>query len=110
MNYDTGPDNGDSPIRGREIWMKAGADNPLVAHLAAAHHTGHLVPYASALVPHDIVAAYATQAHVAETLAADVSGWKVGREGSAGCQSHRPRRAPTPTSSRAASAGTQARR
>ena len=58
--------------------MKAGADNPLVAHLAAAHHTGHLVPYASALVPHDIVAAYATQAHVAETIGADVSGWKVG--------------------------------
>jgi 2-keto-4-pentenoate hydratase len=58
--------------------MKAGADNPLVAHLAAAHHTGHQVPYASALVPHDIVAAYATQAHVAETIGADVSGWKVG--------------------------------
>jgi 2-keto-4-pentenoate hydratase len=58
--------------------MKAGVDNPLVAHLAAAHHTGHRVPYASALVPHDIVAAYATQAHVAETLAAEVSGWKVG--------------------------------
>jgi len=58
--------------------MKAGVDNPLVAHLVAAHHTGHLVPYASALVPHDIVAAYATQAHVAETLAAEVSGWKVG--------------------------------
>ena len=58
--------------------MKAGADNPLVAHLVAAHHTGHLVPYADALVPHDTVAAYATQAHVAETLAAEVSGWKVG--------------------------------
>ena len=49
--------------------MKAGADNPLVAHLVAAHHTGHLVPYADALVPHDIVAAYATQSHVAEALA-----------------------------------------
>ena len=58
--------------------MKAGADNPLVAHLAAAHHTGHLVPYTDALVPHDIVAAYATQSHVAETLDADVGGWKVG--------------------------------
>ena len=58
--------------------MKAGADNPLVAHLAAAHHTGHLVPFANALVPHDIVAAYATQAHVAATLSAEVGGWKVG--------------------------------
>jgi 2-keto-4-pentenoate hydratase len=58
--------------------MKAGADNPLVAHLVAAHHTGKLVPYEDALVPHDIVAAYATQSHVAETLAADVGGWKVG--------------------------------
>jgi 2-keto-4-pentenoate hydratase len=58
--------------------MKAGADNPLVAHLTAAHHTGHPVPYADALVPHDLVAAYATQSHVAEALHADVSGWKVG--------------------------------
>ena len=58
--------------------MKPGADNSLVAHLAAAHHTGHLVPYADALVPHDIVAAYKTQSHVAETLGADVGGWKVG--------------------------------
>jgi len=58
--------------------MKAGADNPLVAHLVAAHHTGRLVPYAEALVPHDIVAAYTTQSHVAETLAADIGGWKVG--------------------------------
>ena len=58
--------------------MRAGADNPLVAHLVAAHHTGHLVPYAQGLVPHDLVAAYATQSHVAEALAADVSGWKVG--------------------------------
>jgi 2-keto-4-pentenoate hydratase len=58
--------------------MNAGADNPLVAHLVAAHHTGRLVPYLDALVPHDIVAAYATQSHVAETLGADVGGWKVG--------------------------------
>jgi 2-keto-4-pentenoate hydratase len=36
------------------------------------------VPYADALVLHDIVAAYATQSHVAETLGADVGGWKVG--------------------------------
>ena len=58
--------------------MKAGADNPLVAPLTAAHHTGRLVPYADTLVPRDIVAAYATQSHVAEALRADVSGWKVG--------------------------------
>ena len=58
--------------------MKPGADNPLVAHLVAAQHTGHLVPYTAKLVPHDIVAAYETQSHVAETLGAEVSGWKVG--------------------------------
>src|SRR5437773_1011850 len=58
--------------------MKPGIDNPLVAHLVAAHHTGHLVPYTAALVPHDIVAAYTTQSHVAETLGAEVSGWKAG--------------------------------
>jgi 2-keto-4-pentenoate hydratase len=58
--------------------VNPGADNPLVAHLVAAHHTGRLVPYADALVPHDIVAAYAAQSHVTEALAADVGGWKVG--------------------------------
>jgi 2-keto-4-pentenoate hydratase len=58
--------------------MRRGADNPLVAHLVAAHHGGHQVPYGNTLVPHDIVAAYATLAHVAETLSADVGGWKVG--------------------------------
>jgi 2-keto-4-pentenoate hydratase len=62
----------------RRYRMKAGADNPLVARLVAAHHTGHLVPYADALVPHGIAAAYATQAHVGKTLGAEVSGWKVG--------------------------------
>jgi 2-keto-4-pentenoate hydratase len=58
--------------------MATAADTPLVAHLVAAHHTGHLVPYAAALVPHDVVAAYVAQSHVAETLGADIAGWKVG--------------------------------
>ena len=58
--------------------MRAGIDNRLVAQLAAAHHTGHLVPYTAALVPHDIFAAYTTQSRVAETLGAEVSGWKAG--------------------------------
>jgi 2-keto-4-pentenoate hydratase len=58
--------------------MKAGADSALVAQLVAAHRGGHLVALADSLVPHDVVAAYQTQAHLAETLGADVGGWKVG--------------------------------
>jgi 2-keto-4-pentenoate hydratase len=58
--------------------MKAGADTTLVAQLVAAQHGGHLVAYSDVLAPHDLVAAYATQAHVAVTLDAAVGGWKVG--------------------------------
>ena len=58
--------------------MKAGADSALVAQLVAAHRGGHLLAYNEAIAPHDIVAAYQTQAHVAEALDADIGGWKVG--------------------------------
>lgn len=58
--------------------MKAGADSALVARLVAAHHGGHLLSYSDALAPHDLVAAYQTQSHVAEALDADIGGWKVG--------------------------------
>jgi 2-keto-4-pentenoate hydratase len=58
--------------------MSAAADLSLVAHLVAAHRTGHLVPRADALPPPGIVAAYEAQSRVAEALAADVAGWKVG--------------------------------
>jgi 2-keto-4-pentenoate hydratase len=58
--------------------MKAGADAALVKELVSAHRGGHLMTYSEAFAPHDIVAAYATQSHVAEALAADIGGWKVG--------------------------------
>lgn len=58
--------------------MKAGADSALVAQLVAAHRGAHLVAPTNALVPRDLVAAYQTQAHIAEALDADIGGWKVG--------------------------------
>ena len=58
--------------------MKAGADTALVSQLVAAHRGAHLVDYHDKLAPHDLVAAYQTQAHVSEALNADIGGWKVG--------------------------------
>src|SRR6516225_6014835 len=50
----------------------------LVAQLAAAHRDGERIPYDEALAPRDLAAAYGAQARVAETLGAEVAGWKVG--------------------------------
>jgi 2-keto-4-pentenoate hydratase len=50
----------------------------LVARLAAAQRGGEIVANADALAPPDLAAAYAAQARVAETLGAEVAGWKVG--------------------------------
>lgn len=53
-------------------------DRGLVARLAAAHRGGVRIPYADAPAPVNLVAAYATQARLAESLGATVGGWKVG--------------------------------
>src|SRR5215468_8399130 len=52
--------------------------DPLVKRLAAAQRSGKRVQLDPALEPRDLAAAYAAQARVAETLGADVAGWKVG--------------------------------
>jgi len=53
-------------------------DAKLVARLVAAQRGGKPVAYAAALAPVDLAAAYATQAHVAQALGAEIGGWKVG--------------------------------
>ena len=50
----------------------------LVAQLAAAHRDGKRIRYDDALAPRDLAAAYGAQARLAETLGAEVAGWKAG--------------------------------
>jgi len=53
-------------------------DATLVARLVAAHRGGEPVALDAALAPVDLAAAYAAQMRVAETLGAEIGGWKVG--------------------------------